>query len=417
MSGRVAPDPPLAEVVQRRLDALLAEIPARRAIGVPSDDAQWSAAGAELDGVADHGGWVSGSAGPGSPDRLGSPVPGASAGSPGRALSDGLAGERAAGVGVPGRWLSNTATGRALSVPGSSAPGSADPGLSRGGSSASGSRGQLGSSRAGSSGDAFWDELDPEWHDPSLPDALPLPAAGSAGDGRVPAGAAEGLGRVSAALAEPARRAWEFARAHLVAVGVVALTGCLWAGYQVVQARSTPVAAAAPVAVSPAPSVPSASPTPVARPAVLVHVLGEVARPGVVRLREGARVEDAIAAAGGLTAQADPGELNLAAVVSDGSQVVIGTLKEPRGEVRTDSAAPGSGTSGSPGADGGAGKVSLNTATEAELDTLPGVGPVTAKRIVAWRDEHGRFTRIEELQEVDGIGPKTFAELAAHVSL
>jgi competence protein ComEA len=178
------------------------------------------------------------------------------------------------------------------------------------------------------------------------------------------------------------------------------------------------VAAAAPVAVSPAPSVPSASPTPVARPAVLVHVLGEVARPGVVRLPEGARVADAIAAAGGLTAQADPGELNLAAVVSDGSQIVIGTLKEPRGEVRTGpAAAPGSGTSGSTGAPDGSVKVSLNTATEAELDTLPGVGPVTAKRIVAWRDEHGRFTRIEELQEVDGIGPKTFAELAAHVSL
>jgi competence protein ComEA len=117
-------------------------------------------------------------------------------------------------------------------------------------------------------------------------------------------------------------------------------------------------------------------------------------------------VLDAITAAGGLTDDADPGELNLAAVVADGSQLVIGDRASPRGELR-----PAGG-----GEDGdGAAKVSLNTAGQAQLETLPGVGPVTAQKIVAWREQHGKFTKVAELQEVDGIGPKTYAELEPHV--
>jgi competence protein ComEA len=205
------------------------------------------------------------------------------------------------------------------------------------------------------------------------------------------------------------RAAWEFTRGHLVAVGIVLLTGCLWAGYSVLQARSTPVerpAGTAPTVV--------ASPTPTPPPSILVHVLGAVAHPGVVELDEGARVQDAILAAGGLTEDADPGELNLAAVVSDGAQLVIGTRKQPRGEIRGEGGGGGSGGGGS--ADGSR-KLSLNKATQAEFEALPGVGPVTAGRIVAWREEHGKFTRIEELQEVDGIGPKTYAQLAPLVRL
>ena len=207
-------------------------------------------------------------------------------------------------------------------------------------------------------------------------------------------------------LAMGVRTAWEFTRNHLAAVGMVLLAGCLWAGYNVLQARSVPVEK--PVVTAPT-VVASPEPSPTAR--ILVHVLGAVRRPGVVELVEGARVRDAIAAAGGLTADADPGELNLAAVVSDGTQLVIGDSTEPRGELRNEAGG------GSGGGSGDGQKISLNSATQAELETLPGVGPVTAARIVAWREQHGNFSRIEELQEIDGIGPKTYAQLADLVRL
>ncbi len=187
---------------------------------------------------------------------------------------------------------------------------------------------------------------------------------------------------------------------------VVLLVGCGWTAYSLLQARSTPVAVAAVPSVL---SSPTASATPV--PRVLVHVLGAVRRPGLVELEEGGRVADALALAGGLTAAADPGELNLAAVVADGSQLVIGTRGKPRGELRGDGAGAGAG----PGSGSAPGKVSLNTATLQQLDTLPGVGPVTAQRILDWREQHGRFNSVTELQEVDGIGPKTYADIAPNV--
>lgn len=210
-----------------------------------------------------------------------------------------------------------------------------------------------------------------------------------------------------------ARAAWGFAREHVAAVVVIALAGCVWTGYTLTQARSVPlsgpapgVSVTAPRAPGPSGAAPSASPT----ATVVVHVLGAVVRPGVVRLALGARVEDAIAAAGGLAPGARPGELNLAAVVADGSQIVIGSGAAPGGELR------GAGGTGGAGQAAG-GPVNLNTATEAQLDALPGVGPVTAASIVAWRAKHGRFARVEELQEVDGIGPKTYAQLAPKVSV
>lgn len=196
-------------------------------------------------------------------------------------------------------------------------------------------------------------------------------------------------------------------RRHVTVAGLLLLVACAVAGWSVLRARATPVPAVAPPVLA-APTVAATTPTP--KPRVTVHVVGAVASPGMVSLPEGARVADAIASAGGMRGDADPGELNLAEPVADGAQVKVGTAAAPGGEVRG-AAAPGGG-----GAAGGTGpKVDLNTATAAQLEQLPGVGPVTAQRIVAWREQHGRFSRVEELQEVDGIGPKTFAQLAGSV--
>jgi len=219
------------------------------------------------------------------------------------------------------------------------------------------------------------------------------PASGGPSDPPVPA-APE---RAVASWLEAGRRI--FTRAHLVPVAIIVLTGCLWAGYSLVQARTTPVAMAVPSVIA------TPSPSPTVTPSVVVHVIGEVRRPGVVSLPQGARVVDAIEAAGGLTDAADPAELNLAAVVADGAQVAIGSRRRPQGELRVGAAQSGAGDA----------TINLNTATAEQLDTLPGVGPVTAQKIIAWRDQHQRFTRVEELQEVDGIGPKSYADLAPHV--
>jgi len=146
---------------------------------------------------------------------------------------------------------------------------------------------------------------------------------------------------------------------------------------------------------------------------MLVHVMGAVRKPGVVTLPERARVRDAILAAGGLTRSANPRELNLAQILTDGQQVVIGTARRPAGEVRDTGSGPGGAGSAAPQSGSGA-TVNLNSATQSQLEGLPGVGPVTAAKIIAWREEHGRFNRIEELQEVDGIGPKTYAEIVPH---
>ena len=152
---------------------------------------------------------------------------------------------------------------------------------------------------------------------------------------------------------------------------------------------------------------------------VVVHVLGAVRKPGLVTLAAGSRVQDAIAAAGGLAAKADPGELNLAQAVTDGQQIVVGTKKKPAGEVRNGTAGGSSGGAGAGGSgSGGPGRpVDLNTASQAELEELPGVGPVLSQRILDWRAQHGRFTTVDELGEVSGVGEKTFAQLQPKVTV
>ncbi|TQO21077.1 competence protein ComEA [Rhodoglobus vestalii] len=132
----------------------------------------------------------------------------------------------------------------------------------------------------------------------------------------------------------------------------------------------------------------------VTSPSIFVHVTGAVVRPGLFELADGARVIDAIAAAGGFIDTADREQLNLARLLTDGEQFAV--LVE--GEATEDSAASDS-------------RVNLNTADAAALDTLPRVGPALAARILAWREANGRFATIDDLRNVSGFGDKTFEGL------
>jgi competence protein ComEA len=131
---------------------------------------------------------------------------------------------------------------------------------------------------------------------------------------------------------------------------------------------------------------------------VLVHVAGQVRKPGVVRLPAGSRVVDAVRAAGGLRRGGQLGGTNLARVLTDGERIEVGGAQADAG-------------SGGVGGAGGTGPLDLNTATAEQLDALPGIGPVTAAKILAWRSTHRRFSVVDELAEVPGIGPKTLEDL------
>lgn len=152
---------------------------------------------------------------------------------------------------------------------------------------------------------------------------------------------------------------------------------------------------------------------------VVVHVVGHVARPGVVRLGAGARVLDAVEQAGGALADADLRRINLARPLGDGEQVVVPAPGEPIDPAGGGSGpVSGSGKAAVGGQSGpGPAPVNLNTADLAALDTLPGVGPVLAQRILDWRAEHGRFTSVEELGEVSGIGAKLLSQISPRVTL
>jgi competence protein ComEA len=144
-----------------------------------------------------------------------------------------------------------------------------------------------------------------------------------------------------------------------------------------------------------------------ARPRVVVHVVGAVRRPGLYRLREGSRTADAVRRAGGATARADLTLINLAAPLADGVQVVVPRKAPP--VPRAGGAAGGPAAAAA--APESAGPVSLSTATAEQLDALPGIGPVTAEKILAYRDEHGAFASVDELDAVPGIGPKRLEQL------
>jgi competence protein ComEA len=172
----------------------------------------------------------------------------------------------------------------------------------------------------------------------------------------------------------------------------------------VVAWRHTAAGAPAPLRVAPVTAARAASPATAAR-LLVVDVVGAVRRPGLVRLAEGSRVADAIAHAGGLGRGAERAGVNFAAPVSDGQQVVV----PQRGAAVAAGAGGGGGGGGA--ASASTGPVSLSSATAEQLDALPGVGPVTAEKIVAYRQQHGAFRSVDELDAISGIGPSRIADL------
>ena len=207
--------------------------------------------------------------------------------------------------------------------------------------------------------------------------------------------------------------------AQLAVVAVVVALGlavtCWWVLRSSPERLEAPPVTPAPVALTSTPPQTGASPvaaqspgSPVAASRVVVDVTGKVRRPGIVVLDAGARVVDALEAAGGARPRVDLSSLNLARLLVDGEQVVVG-VPAPVGAAAA-AATP------SPGAPPGP-LVNLNSASQEQLEALPEVGPVTAQAILAWRDQHGAFTSVDELLEVDGIGDATLSQVAPYVTL
>jgi competence protein ComEA len=202
----------------------------------------------------------------------------------------------------------------------------------------------------------------------------------------------------------------------LAAVGVVAVMVTVFAMMRdkppaVTSAKLPPVQMA-----SAAPS-PSNSAAPAPNQPVVVSVVGLVHKPGLVTLQPGARIADAVEAAGGTLDGADLIGLNIAQHVADGQQILVGIAPLPGQSATLGSGVtPATGGTASPSSSSApngtqSGPVDLNTATVEQLDALPGIGPVTAAAIVAWRNANGRFTSIDQLGEVDGIGPARLEKL------
>jgi competence protein ComEA len=215
---------------------------------------------------------------------------------------------------------------------------------------------------------------------------------------------------------------WALSPRHVAVVAGILLLGLVWAGWSVFHGRPEVI----PDAVTSPPAVVGGSPVvqpstpggPISPPSaspsaeeVIVDVAGKVRRPGLVRAKPGSRVADVLALAGGALPGVDLTSLNLARQVTDGEQILVGILGGPPPPAPT----PGAGSTSLPGGPTSAAPLDLNKATLADLDSLPGVGPVLAQRILDWRTEHGHFTTIDELQEVTGVGEKKFESLKPHV--
>ena len=180
---------------------------------------------------------------------------------------------------------------------------------------------------------------------------------------------------------------------------------------------STPVAASSPAANDGGANIGGAT---VATPqTITVHVAGAVNNPGVYRLRYGSRVDDAVAAAGGATTTANLDAINLATVLNEGEQIYVPKRGEKPHTITGRPQVGGGATGGVAGVNGGAtgvnggalSTININLASVVELEQLPGVGPATAKAIVAYREKNGAFQRVEDLLKVRGIGPAKLSEI------
>jgi competence protein ComEA len=234
------------------------------------------------------------------------------------------------------------------------------------------------------------------------PVPVPLPEPGRHASRRA--------GRLARLVPEPLRGQVGLGPGALAVVAVVVAVGLAVTAWWVVRAEPsvvTPVEPGpAPALVSPAePSATAAAP--VADESVTVDVAGKVRRPGIAVLDPGSRVIDALRAAGGARPGVDLTSLNLARLLVDGEQIVVGL---PAAVTAPPVAPVGGATPGTP-------LVDLNTATTVQLEGLPEVGPVTAAAILAWRDQNGGFTAVSELLEVDGIGDATLASIAPFVTV
>lgn len=231
--------------------------------------------------------------------------------------------------------------------------------------------------------------------------------------------------------AAPTGVRWLPSRRSAVAVAVAVLLAAAVAGWWFFSSRPQPIAVTASGATPVVPaavtatgsaanaslsvsSVSSVSPSVSASSAGLViDVAGDVRKPGIYRLPAGSRVYQAVRAAGGALPGTDTTGLNMAAPLSDGEQIIVGGPPGSGGTVL----APQPGTAPGEGGAGSSGPVSLNSATQEQLESLPGVGPVLAQKILDWRTEHGRFSSVDELRQVPGIGEVKFAALKSRVTL
>ena len=189
-------------------------------------------------------------------------------------------------------------------------------------------------------------------------------------------------------------------RAQALALAGVALVVALLVGRVLLPAGGAAGGEPAELRVSSAPRTPPAEAGPASGGGVVVHVVGAVRRPGLYQLPAGSRVADALEQAGGAAPAADVALVNLAAPLVDGQQVVVPSR-----------AAAGNGSSGAAGESGGGGPVHLNTASVAELDELPGIGPITAQKIVDHREKHGAFSSVEDLDAIPGVGAAKIEQL------
>ena len=230
----------------------------------------------------------------------------------------------------------------------------------------------------------------------------------------LPAAEDTGPGWLAAIRADPGR-------AGVFALAVVAVIAVLVTAFAMMRDKPPPVVSAKlpPVQMvsSSAPRPSASAPTADAGQPAVVSVVGLVHKPGLVTVQPGARIADAVAAAGGTLDGADLIGLNMAQRVADGQQIVVG-LTPPPGKPATlgsgvtpSSGGPASSGSAAPATGSPSGPIDLNSATVEQLDTLPGIGPVTAAAIVAWRDANGRFTSVDQLGDVDGIGPARLEKL------